>query len=89
MAWVRSGEFDRIVGGEYPTRDEPVDARAEGSEAVSHYSERFRDAFRDAGESINSVGQQLADWLRGSGGEDGASDEEREAEDREAEDREQ
>ena len=64
MAWVRSGEFDRIVGGEYPTRDEPVDARAEGSEAVSHYSERFRDAFRDAGESINSVGQQLADWLR-------------------------
>jgi Zn-dependent protease with chaperone function len=71
MAWVRSGEFDRIVGGEYPTRDEPVDARAEGSEAVSHYSERFRDAFRDAGESINSVGQQLAGWLRGSGGQDG------------------
>jgi hypothetical protein len=67
---VRSGEFDRIVGGEYPTRDEPVDARAEGSEAVSHYSERFRDAFRDAGESINSVGQQLADWLRKPGGEE-------------------
>jgi Zn-dependent protease with chaperone function len=75
MAWVRSGEFDRIVGGEYPTRDEPVDARAEGSEAVSHYSERFRDAFRDAGESVNSVGQQLADWLRGSGGDaEGAED---------------
>jgi Zn-dependent protease with chaperone function len=69
MAWVHSGEFDRIVAGEYPTRDEPVDARAEGSDAVSHYSERFRDAFRDAGESINSVGQQLSDWLRGSGGE--------------------
>ncbi len=68
MAWVRSGEFDRIVAGEYPTRDEPVDARAEGSDAVSHYSERFRDAFREAGESINSVGQELAGWLRGSGG---------------------
>jgi Zn-dependent protease with chaperone function len=69
MAWVRSGEFDRIVAGEYPTRDQPADARAEGSEAVSYYSERFRDAFRDAGESINSVGQQLAGWLRGAGEE--------------------
>jgi Zn-dependent protease with chaperone function len=74
MAWVRSGEFDRIVGsGEYPRRDEPVDARADGGEAVSFYAERIRDAFREAGESVNSVGQQLAGWLRGKGedGEDG------------------
>ncbi len=70
MEWVRSGEYDRIVGGEYPTRDEPVDARTAGSEAVSHYAERFRDAFRDAGESINSVGQQLSGWLRGGNGDD-------------------
>lgn len=69
MEWVRSGEFDRIVAGEYPMRDEPVDARADGGEAVSFYAERFRDAFREAGESVNSVGQQLAGWLRGSGGE--------------------
>jgi Zn-dependent protease with chaperone function len=75
MEWVRSGEFERIVGGEYPRRDEPSDARAEGSEAVSFYAERFRDAFRDVGESVNSVGQQLAGWLRG---EDGQDDEERE-----------
>lgn len=72
MAWVRSGEFDRIVGsGEYPHRDDPVDPRADGGEAVTFYSERVRDAFRDAGESINSVGQQLAGWLRGSGSDDG------------------
>jgi Zn-dependent protease with chaperone function len=64
MAWVRSGEFDRIIGGEYTTREEPVDARADGGEAVSFYSERFKQAFQDAGESINSVGQQLAGWLR-------------------------
>jgi Zn-dependent protease with chaperone function len=65
MAWVRSGEFDRIVGrGEYPRRDEPVDARADGGEAVSFYADRIRDAFRDAGESVSSVGQQLAGWLR-------------------------
>jgi hypothetical protein len=75
MAWVRSGEFDRIVGSrEYPRRGEPVDARADGGEAVSFYAERIRDAFRDAGESVNSVGQQLAGWLRGSGGDDDEGD---------------
>ncbi|HEV2998144.1 MAG TPA: M48 family metallopeptidase [Solirubrobacteraceae bacterium] len=67
MAWVHSGEYDRIVAGEYPTRGEPVDARADGGEAVSFYAERIRDAFRDAGETVNSVGQQLAGWLRGNG----------------------
>jgi Zn-dependent protease with chaperone function len=64
MLWVRSGDFDRIVGGEYPRRDEPVSARAEGGEAVSFYTERFKEAFRDAGETIGSAGAQLSDWLR-------------------------
>jgi Zn-dependent protease with chaperone function len=65
MAWVRSGEFDRIVGShEYPRRGDPVDARADGGDAVAFYSARIRDAFRDAGESINSVGKELAGWLR-------------------------
>jgi Zn-dependent protease with chaperone function len=72
MTWVRSGEFERIAGGEYPKRDEPADARADGGEAVSFYAERFRDGFREAGESINSVGQQLAGWLRG-GNEDASA----------------
>jgi Zn-dependent protease with chaperone function len=68
MAWVRSGEFDRIVGsGEYARRGDPVDARGDGGEAVSFYSERIGEAFREAGESVSSVGQQLAAWLRGSG----------------------
>jgi Zn-dependent protease with chaperone function len=69
MAWVRSGEYDRIVGaGEYARRGDPVDARADGGEAVSFYAQRIRDAFKDAGDSVNSAGQQLADWIRGSGG---------------------
>jgi Zn-dependent protease with chaperone function len=71
MAWVRSGEFDRIVGArEYPHRDDPVDPRSDGGEAVSFYAERIRDAFKDAGESVNSAGQQLADWLRGGASKD-------------------
>lgn len=64
MLWVRSGEFDRIVGGEYVKRDDPVSVRAETGEAVSFYSDRFKEAFKDAGETIGQGGQQLADWLR-------------------------
>lgn len=70
MDWVRSGAFDRIVGGEYRTRDEPNDVRAESGEAVAFYSERFRKVFRDAGESIGSAGDQLAGWLRRDGSDD-------------------
>jgi Zn-dependent protease with chaperone function len=62
--WVSSGEYDRIVGGEYISRDEPVRPRAEASAAVSHYAERFRDTFRDLGDSIDDAGRQLSDWLR-------------------------
>jgi Zn-dependent protease with chaperone function len=63
MEWVRSGEYDRIVSGSFPTRDEPPHPRAEASDAVAHYSERFRDLFREAGETVGSMGQQLSDWL--------------------------
>ena len=67
MEWVASGDYDRIVGGSYVTRDEPVSPRAEASDAVTHYADRFRTVFRDAGESINDVGKQLGEWLRASG----------------------
>lgn len=62
--WVRTGDYDRIVDGEYPRRDEPTSARNEAGEAVSHYAERFRDSFKDLGESVNDVGQVLGEWLR-------------------------
>ena len=64
MDWVRAGDYDRIVGGEYARRGEPADPRAEGGEAVSFYAERFRRAFREAGEAVGSMGDQLAGWLR-------------------------
>jgi Zn-dependent protease with chaperone function len=67
MTWVHSGEYDRIIGGEYVNRDEPVRPRVEASEAATHYTERFREFVRDAGESVNQAGQQLSDWLRGDG----------------------
>jgi Zn-dependent protease with chaperone function len=71
MEWVSSGAYDRIVAGEYVSRDEPVRPRAEAGDAVSHYAERFRDNFRDLGESVEDAGQQVSEWLRktrGAGG---------------------
>jgi Zn-dependent protease with chaperone function len=63
MEWVKSGDYDRIVSGSFTTRDQPPRARAEASDAVAHYSERFREVFRDAGDTVNQLGQQLSDWL--------------------------
>jgi Zn-dependent protease with chaperone function len=70
MAWVRSGDYDRIVGGSYVTRDEPPQPREEASDAAAHYAERLRETFRDLGDSINEAGQQLSEWLRKARGDD-------------------
>jgi len=64
MAWVKSGEYDRIVGGAYPSREDPQSPRAEAGDAVPHYAARFRDTFNELGESIEETGQQLSEWLR-------------------------
>ena len=64
LAWVRDGDYDRIVGGEYVKRGQERPAREEAAEAAAHYGDRFKDLFREAGEHVNSAGHQLSDWLR-------------------------
>ena len=77
MEWVKSGEYDRIIRGEYRTRDQAANAREEAGDAVEFYAERFRAVFNEMGENIASLGTQvggvadsLADWIRrrGAGG---------------------
>jgi len=65
MEWVKSGEYDRIVGGSFVSRDEPLRPRADATDAVAHYAARFRNAFRDVTSSVEDVGKQVNDWLRG------------------------
>jgi Zn-dependent protease with chaperone function len=74
MRWVQSGEYDRIQRGEYRKRADPIDARAEAGDAFDYYSERFRAMFRELGDNITSMGNQVgnmssqvADWLRNRG----------------------
>ncbi len=64
MEWVKSGDYDRIVGGSYISRGERQSARAEASDAVAHYAGRFRDTFKELGDTIEDTGKQLSEWLR-------------------------
>ena len=63
LAWVREGDYDRIVGGDYLRRGDEYTLREEADAAGMHYAERIRNVFRDAGQSVADVGQQLSDWL--------------------------
>jgi Zn-dependent protease with chaperone function len=63
LSWVRSGDYDRIKDGSYVRRGHEPPLRAEAEAAQSHYGQRVRDAFKDAGDSLNDVGAQLGDWL--------------------------
>jgi Zn-dependent protease with chaperone function len=71
MRWVRGGDYDGILNGGYARRGDPVDARAEASDAVEFYAERFRAIFREAGAGVEKAGDKVAgaaervtDWLR-------------------------
>ena len=63
MRWVREGDYDRIVDGEYLRRGEEPPLREEADAAGAHYAERVRGAFRDAGGSVADAGRQLGEWL--------------------------
>jgi Zn-dependent protease with chaperone function len=59
--WVRSGDYDRIMTGEYRKRGDRVDAREEAGAATEFYAERFRGIFREFGEGVSKAGDKAAD----------------------------
>jgi Zn-dependent protease with chaperone function len=63
MTWVQSGEYDRIMGGEYVKRGQEAGARQEADAAAEHYSERFKSFFADAADGVSKVGDQVSDGL--------------------------
>jgi Zn-dependent protease with chaperone function len=74
MSWVQSGEYDRILRGEYRRRGEETHVREEAGDAMEFYAERFQALFRELGENVTSLGSQVgdvsqkaADWLRNRG----------------------
>jgi Zn-dependent protease with chaperone function len=82
MAWVHSGEYDRIVSGEFPKRDERTDARREAGAAASHYGSKVKGAvngatasldgvFGEAAAALEGAGDRLSEWLKKAGGPKG------------------
>lgn len=72
LDWVREGEYDRMVRGDYLRRGEEPEAREEAEAAGAFYGDRIGEAIQAAGTSVAEVGQQLGDWLkrtRGGGGD--------------------
>jgi Zn-dependent protease with chaperone function len=65
--WVRSGEYDRILGGDYRRRDEKVDPVAEADAAFRHYRDRFQRIIADTSETLAKVPDRMSDWLRKAG----------------------
>src|SRR5262245_5151770 len=63
LDWVREGEYDRIVKGEYLRRGEEPPLREEADSAQDFYAERVSDAVAQAGTTITEMGKQLGDWL--------------------------
>ncbi len=63
-AWVRSGEFDRIMSGEYVRRGDESPPSAEFDAAVSHYRERFSGVLERTAGGVQGLGRQLGDWLK-------------------------
>ncbi|MDQ6607973.1 MAG: M48 family metallopeptidase, partial [Actinomycetota bacterium] len=59
MAWVKTGEYDRIVRGEFRTRDQPDNVREEAGDAVEFYTERFKAIFKETADNITNLGAQV------------------------------
>jgi Zn-dependent protease with chaperone function len=79
MRWVQSGDYDRIQRGEYIRRGEEPPVPQQAGDAFEFYADRFRAIFRDIGDNVSQVGNQIggladqaADWLRKRGGDGGA-----------------
>jgi Zn-dependent protease with chaperone function len=64
LDWVREGEYDRMVRGDYLRVGEEPSAREEADAAGVFYADRVTGAFQAAGSSIEDVGRQLGDWLK-------------------------
>jgi len=60
-AWVDSGDYTRILSGDYPRRD--GDATAPVSEAAQEAARSYSDAFRDSQDVLGRLVHDAAGWL--------------------------
>jgi hypothetical protein len=64
--WVESGEYQRILDGDYPKRqDDPVDgAFAAWRESVSAYAQGWKASTDPFAEALKDLGERLSGMFR-------------------------
>ncbi|TVP58884.1 MAG: M48 family peptidase [Gemmatimonadales bacterium] len=68
-SWIESGEYDRILRGEYPRRGDPEPEYVEDlSDAAQAYRQEARDFVDDLATAAKRMRDSLFDNLKGSGG---------------------
>jgi hypothetical protein len=65
VAWVATGEFDRIRDGSYVRRGHEPPVSKEFEAAVAHYRARFASMMERTSGGVQRLVGQLEDWLRG------------------------
>jgi hypothetical protein len=82
--WVDSGEYSRILGGDYPRRDDDRNGqvRSDANEAATHYKEAFErsqdpliSAVRELGGTITAARDKVTGWFTGAPTGSGPADE--------------
>ncbi len=67
--WIESGEYDRILRGEYPRREDPAPAYLEDlSAAAASYREDATDFVDDLASAARKMKDSLFEHLKGAGG---------------------
>ena len=72
IAWVSSGELDRIRSGSYLHKGQEPPASEEFDAALQHYRARFSTMVDRAGDGISMVFDRLTSWLSGTDQGDGS-----------------
>jgi Zn-dependent protease with chaperone function len=71
MRWVQTGDYDRIVRGDYIRRSDQADPQQDVGEGVRFYNDRFQAIIREVGGGVQDFGRQLSDWLKRNKDKDG------------------
>ena len=66
MEWVRGGDYDHILGGEYPRRGES-DLRGDADEASEYYVNKMWNIYRDASDATQGFRDKVDGWLKRDG----------------------
>lgn len=73
VAWVASGDYDRIRSGDYVRRGQEPPTNSEFDTAFQHYRARFSSIVDRFGSGIQTVTDKVSSWLGGRNGSPGAS----------------